>query len=216
MPMMIQVPLAMQQQQRHEFVVTKIPGSFDDFSFRKCMSDILPCRPVERETRIHQQNSLHRRCSNQNSRVKTTSVSNSSSRIHFRSFEVMSLTLAFPNGGPLNNCIPMVLGTIANSTAQTGMQARRTPLGLHTTDSTSRKSCHADSTDQRSRIRSITLMMPLMSDSDHGKWGKKKNARDHAQPVVPASIVVQVVVSRLVHQSVIRQHEIRIRQLRPG
>jgi hypothetical protein len=43
MPMMIQVPFAMQQQQRHEFVMAKIPGSFDDFSFGKCMPDILPC-----------------------------------------------------------------------------------------------------------------------------------------------------------------------------
>ena len=72
----------------------------------------------------------HRNCSNQKSRAKTARVSSSSRRIHFRSFEVMSLTLAFPSGGPLNNCIPIVLGTIAKSTAQTGIHGQKNPVSV--------------------------------------------------------------------------------------
>ena len=59
--------------------------------------------------------------------ANAATVSSSSRRMRRRSGGVMSLTLALPRGGPLNNCKPMVLGQTANSAAQTGMQGQNKP-----------------------------------------------------------------------------------------
>ena len=122
----------------------------------------------------------------------------------------MSLTLALPKGGPLNNCSPIVRGLTANRTAHTrNAGPKEACQGGIPLAALEKATVGRVVQVEHLGVRAIPQMMPTMRYPDHRIGGQEKDAGDHPQPIVPARMGVEVVVRGFVQQRVVGLQEVR-------
>jgi hypothetical protein len=208
-PVVGQVPLAVQQDLGHQPVVAEVPGALDDVALAERVADVLAGGPVDRKTAVEDEEV--------DPRPPEEPPEGGKDGQGQEQFEANPAQVA--RGDVLD------VG-VAEGRAAEQLQADRPRTGgkEHRTNGNAgpeqpgegavpltafeEKAVAGVIEVKHLGVRAVALVVALVRDPNHGKGRQEEHASCNPEPVVPGRIGVQVAVRGLVEQGVVRQHQV--------